>query len=560
MITNFTLGHAAELRSSFKSELDSQLQDDQIDPETYSLFLKVSRDISWSVQVLNSREEIKVLKTAVDVLEAHWKTRPTEVLDALGGDNGLVTMLGQTLPQAIAGRLLRALTSKHFADDSIKSATVDFLFQQTLPFLRNGTPAPLERFSTFITPSLLLSASPSLLRALLPVTATWIKPPTWKELAERQPTLIAELALAQIGVVPTDTWANNGKLEFPNVLAVTLPVLVRSRNGQATGHWGLGFFKQFLTTYKNFLLANPLPRNASDDIQGLLSHRVNSFNSLIKYYLAKHENPIGAASELVDDLDQISKREGLLGWYLMNIESLFKVALEGFERAGDWKNTSVSREPSKATQLLQKIGRLIYATELNVAKLKSLLLLRIEKLPLPARFLFLDTIYAARHNISLMEIASNPSSYPTLNAYLLTILPPKDGRTLLDIALKAKGEAAISAPFLWAGGDTRRERKWEQIYTLCHSVPAQHQNDAKFAMIRAAWVGSERGPSGDCVGAPDPESSNGLVADIDNLINLATRSKEATERKLFTKLALSLCVLSRSPRLFNAKLSWALNR
>ena len=525
----------------------------------YSLIVTIAQNVPWSIQILQSHTEPIILGAAVDVLAAALIRNTNDTLAQLGGIEGLISIVGDNLSHVTVNRLFKVLSTKRTPPPALLAVN-DALLAATFSFIEPTSAKPLERLAPCMTGSLILSCSPAVLKQILPRLARLTTESQWAKLVERYPDEIAELVMIQLDVQPsTNDWANNGALETPSWLKSCVPLLLKSDKNAS---FGRQFFAKFVPAYAA-KLQRGRPADGTQDVLGATSARVTVIDSHVEYYLESIVDRQERTEAALAILEQFIVIRRLEGNYYQH-KRLLWVLVDLFAKRPDLWESSLQHLVPRDDPILRGICECIEnigAASVNINSVDSWF--RFSRQPRGARFPLLHIAFSVTNiPLTVAPSAEDAKRFPSIPISLLSILAPRHARILSRIGSEAKG----SNQFFTIGSTSSKTQASKAINSaiyIVNSIEAARQPDARFAVLRASWVGAQRGPAGDAAPASEQGDGDG-VADVDNdieaYLKLSYRSPEATGREVYAKLALSLCILLQSPRRFTDTLAAVLQR
>ncbi|KZV90259.1 hypothetical protein EXIGLDRAFT_771015 [Exidia glandulosa HHB12029] len=547
----------AHALSAFTGELDAALNDSRVSAYHYALALRVSQSLTWAVQCFDTRRELEVLDGAIDVLAFNLKNpkKTSAALGHFGGADGLVAFVGQKLSFACTKRLFKELAATRPSADLLP--VVDALLGAAFAFDSSDSAKPLKRLALLMTQTILASASAQTLRTVLPYVAELVSEHQWGRLVERHPTLMEELLLAQVGVRPRDAarWANAGVLERPSCLAPCVDLLLRC--GKPLGP---AFFRKFLHAYAKHTVDNPTTQTGLD-VLGVTAERVMSLDMYMRYYLLSYPDRkvrVREALSVLSVYKTIQSVEGGSGWTWKYIRRLLPVLVEEFSRRPDLWDAALQQPISATDDILSALIGLFKELGPGVIQMQTLSnTVQLATQPRGARFPLIALAYSALGlTLTVVPSGAAVSQYPPCPMGVLASLDPDHCRMFLQTGLEVMGNSF----FHYSASKMSHQSALivSDTLELLDELPAEQQNEARMAILRAACVGARRGPAGDM--ASGTEGLTDVRNDIDGYVKLAARSPDASLRLLHIQMALNLCMLAQSPQRFHETLQPVLQK
>ncbi|KZV90260.1 hypothetical protein EXIGLDRAFT_771016 [Exidia glandulosa HHB12029] len=408
-----------------------------------------------------------------------------------------------------------------------------------------------------MTQTILASASAQTLRTVLPYVAELVSEHQWGRLVERHPTLMEELLLAQVGVRPRDAarWANAGVLERPSCLAPCVDLLLRC--GKPLGP---AFFRKFLHAYAKHTVDNPTTQTGLD-VLGVTAERVMSLDMYMRYYLLSYPDRkvrVREALSVLSVYKTIQSVEGGSGWTWKYIRRLLLVLVEEFSRRPDLWDAALQQPISATDDILSALIGLFKELGPGVIQMQTLSnTVQLATQPRGARFPLVALAYSALGlTLTVVPSGAAVSQYPPCPMGVLASLDPDHCRMFLQTGLEVMGNSF----FHYSASKMSHQSALivSDTLELLDELPAEQQNEARMAILRAACVGARRGPAGDM--ASGTEGLTDVRNDIDGYVKLAARSPDASLRLLHIQMALNLCMLAQSPQRFHETLQPALQK
>lgn len=538
----FAMSHFKGDQVGLREELDEMLDVFQVIPRDYALLLHTSKSFSWALDALKASHPA-IVTTAVDIVGKKWRQDPLVVKDAFGGEGSkyLVQLVDTTLPRYATMRLFRIFGTVPRVSPA-HSHMVDDILQAIFPFLSNDRPTPLTRYARSAVVVLFAAASPSVVMTIVQRCAAWFNEGTWKRLTESRPELAKEIFLRQIDPAQTGTFPDDVvvKKQWNKMI---LWALLRSEKDSV-------FFSQFLDYY----VAKTLQDKEAPDVFGLSrSSRSATLFNYMAFILQKRTDPGEIFSTGIILCEVVAKLvdAGVCDeWTWECARPLLEIACHEFGKyPEEWslakiEISAMQSYPQTATGLLLAIFSRQQYTDKTYLSPSPALIHLLRRLPLPARFPFLNLLYITKTSESLVETPNNPLTYPTFSAFVLSLLYPSHGRALLEVGRKAREELFISS----------------QIYyslTKLYDFSGLSVADATSTILLANWAGFEQSALGECTTGLG-QAGDATVRDVESYKKRAMRSRD--DRPNLVTTALTLCLLSRSPSLFVDTLSWAVKR
>ena len=523
----------------------------------HALFYTVASYVPWSLEVLSTTSnEPLILGAAVDVLADALTRDANSALNIVGGTYQLIDLIDKNMSHGSVKRFFKALSAKHNRPEATTNI-IDELLKAGFAFLEPESTARLERMAPSMVGTLALACSSEVLRQLLPRLASLMVEHHWWKLVQRYPREIQELVLIQFDDEPSENgWFQRGVLERPSWLAPCIPLLLKTKLADDP-NFGRGFFARFLHCYAKRLRDNR-PAEASMDVLGRDSERLEVLDGLAQHYLESItdlQKRATAALSVLDDFEIIREVEGFY-----EHTQLLHVFVHLFAKRPDLWEPSLQYPVPREDHVLQGLWRCMD----NMLPLKMWQVedwFRLSRQPRGARFPLLHLGFSvAGIPLSVPPSEEQRGCFPQFGIALLARLSPIHARLLVEIGTAAKG----GEKFFKLGElqeETQMGKQISQAISIVNEIPIAERNDTQLAVLRAAWVGTTRGPAGDLSVNHDTEDAIlDVEADIQTYLTHAYHSPKSKLRLRYTKLALSLCILAQSPRRFADNFSVAMER
>ena len=542
--------------TTFVNEVDAALAQNKIMTYHYALFLRISQDVPWAINALRTRAEPIVLDGAVDVLGSALLRTTADALAGVGGVASLVDFIDKQMTLACVKRLFGALASKRKPSPELLAVN-DALLKAAFSFIEPASAtASLERLAPCMTSTLILASSPTVLKQTLPRVARLMTASHWFKLVERYQDLMAELVLIQLGEIPSpNAWFDGGVLERPGWLASCIPFLLKSGRP-----FGIDFFTKFLSAYAG-RLQKGLPTDATQDVLMVAGLRVAALDKYMRYYLEAFPTALRAqtAATVLSHFSIIRSVEGGTQWGANDVTNTLLVMVEVFASRPELWDAVLQYPVPRTDSTVDAILKCIENMQPGSVKVSNVIdWTEISKQPRAARMPLLHMAFSTT-GIPL-TVAPSPDDalrFPVIPVDILCNLTPAHAKLVSRIGADAKGAAVF-----WSSGTsgvrTQRGRAITSAIACVNRLEAARQTDARLAIVRAAWVGTSRGPKG------DNSSADQGIADVDadlaEYVKLAYRTPDADKREAYITFALLLCILVQSPRRFVDTLTGALDR
>ncbi|KAH7103889.1 hypothetical protein BKA62DRAFT_782774 [Auriculariales sp. MPI-PUGE-AT-0066] len=556
------LSSDASALATLASQVDAAKSYDKLTPYQYSLIITIAQSLPWSLQVLKSSSEPLAVSAAIDVLAGALVDATDATLVIMGGITGLITFIDEQLSLAAVKRLFKSLSAKRNLPPTVR-ALLDQLLKAAFLFLDEDAHKPLERLAPVMAGTLVLASSPALLKQTLPRLARLMALSHWTKLVKSYPTVIAELIMIQVDVRPAQNdWYEGGILERPSWLTPALSLVLKAGFPPSLG---AGFFARFVHAYAAFVQKN-FPTDATFDILNRTSGRVAALDQYVEYYLESIDDcgtRTTAALDLLEQFVTIRLREGSYHQH----PRLMWVLVDLFAKRPELWEQSLQHPVPRADPLLKAICETIEnmdATTVNAQNIQ--VWFKLDRQPRGARFPLMHIAFSvAGLPLTVAPSGKDAKRFPIFPICLLSILAPIHARRLVQIGSDARGASTyLRCEYSKFANNSQVGTALDMAFPLFKRLEIDHQQDTYLALMRAVWVGAERGPAGDGATANGCTHWADGIADVDHdiahYLKLSFRSPKAQFREGYATMALMLCLLAQSPRRFSETAASALER
>ncbi|KAH7103888.1 hypothetical protein BKA62DRAFT_654366 [Auriculariales sp. MPI-PUGE-AT-0066] len=546
--------------AALASKVDAAKSQSKLTVYQYSLIITVTQSLPWSLQVLKSGSEPLAVGAAIDILAGALLRTTEATLVTIGGIAGLVTLIDEQLPLAAVKRLFKSLSAKRNSSPAVH-ALVDQLLSAAFLFLDEGSSKPLERLAPAMAGTLVLASSPAVLKQTLPRLARLMSLHQWTKLVERYPTVISELVMIQVEVWPAQNdWYERGVLERPSWLTPTLSLLLKADSPPS---FGIDFFAHFVRAYAQFV-KKKFPTDVTLDILSRINGRVGALDQYVEYYLDSIDDcgtRTTAALDLLEQFVTIRLREGSYHQH----PRLMWVLVDLFAKRPELWEQSLQHPVPRADPLLKAICETIEnmdATTVNAQNIQ--VWFKLDRQPRGARFPLMHIAFSvAGLPLTVAPSDGDASRFPVFPIPLLSILSPGHARGLVQIGSDARGTSWY-LQYSHFANNSQAGAALSAAFPIVSRLEAARQPDAYMALMRAAWIGAQRGPAGDAATTKRSADGTDGIADVDrdigDYLKLSFRSPDAQTRQNYATMALTLCLLAQSPRRFSETTATTLER